>query len=595
MKTHVRFRTASAGLTALSLAIPVGLLTSPQVDAATASDKTNAVESRRVDKVTISKIGWYSCFHLGECATVKLPLDYDQPRGATVEIALGRVRAAKPSKRIGTLFVNPGGPGGSGVEMALLAENFLGSDILDRFDIVGFDPRGIGFSDNVKCFKDNATQAPVLNTMSENAFPFTASEEKTFVAASQKLGKACSTSGKSLAGAMSTAEAARDMDVLRRALGDKKLTYLGFSYGTYLGEVYASLFPDRVRALTIDGVIDPVGWAGCSSTASSVLDDRIKSADGAWKALKEILARCDKVGGKKCVFADGNPTANLTTLADRLKKKPLTIEDSDFGDTTYTYSTLVGDLLSLLYDPDAGDEIADYLSHLYLLSEPPATSRAAARTKAARSLTTLHRRALATRTPKTSTARFGFPYDNSLEAYSGVLCTDGRHPQDAATWPKSSAAADKRAPYFGRAWSWSSSQCAEKTWTVKDEDTYTGPFTRRTSAPLLVVGSYWDPATNYQGAVRAASLFPNSRLLSSDNWGHTAYGTSECVDGAVNTYLLTGKVPAAGKTCRGDVQPFTTSISAASTKSTTTSHGKRPPIMPLLPSALSVGMAATSK
>ena len=163
---------------------------------------------------------------------------------------------------------------------------------------------------------------------------------------------------------------------------------------------------------------------------------------------------------------------------------------------------------------------------------------------------------------KSKRATFGFPYDNSVEAYASVLCTDGLNPANAASWPKAGADADKRAKYFGRLWAWQSAQCASNTWTAHDEDAYRGPFNRRTASPILVVGNTWDPATNYESAVKVASLLPNSRLLSSDNWGHSAYGTSRCVTSAIDAYLLTQVLPARGTTCHGDVQPFQDSLIA---------------------------------
>ncbi|MGH3238960.1 MAG: alpha/beta hydrolase, partial [Spirillospora sp.] len=149
-----------------------------------------------------------------------------------------------------------------------------------------------------------------------------------------------------------------------------------------------------------------------------------------------------------------------------------------------------------------------------------------------------------------------FPYDNGLEAFSGVTCTDGLHPKNAGQWPALTAASDKRAPYFGRAWGWSSVQCARDSWTVRDEDAYTGPFNRRTNAPVLFVGNYYDPATNYNDAVSSSKLLPGSRLISSNSWGHTAYGTSACVTNAVDAYLVGGTLPPAGTLCVGDIQPF---------------------------------------
>ena len=229
-------------------------------------DRTSVLEARRVDRVPTPTLGWYPCYGNAECATTRLPLDYDKPHGATTLVAVLRVKAKDQKHRIGSLFVNPGGPGGSGTALAQAAPYFLGADVLARFDVVGIDPRGTNFSDEVACFPGNAQQGKVLSGLNV-AFPFTKAQEQAAVSSSRGLGKACSTTGKPLSAAMSTAEVARDMDVIRRGVGDKRLSYLGFSYGSYLGQVYANLFPDRVRAVAIDGVLDPVAWAGTKATA----------------------------------------------------------------------------------------------------------------------------------------------------------------------------------------------------------------------------------------------------------------------------------------------------------------------------------------
>jgi pimeloyl-ACP methyl ester carboxylesterase len=470
-----------------------------------------------------------------------------------------RIKAKDRKNRIGSLFLNPGGPGGQGTAIAYAAPQFLSESVLNRFDIVGVDPRGIGFSDNIKCFTSLKDQSAVMKGLNL-PFPYTKAEEAAFVASSKKLGKACSTGGKRLAGAMSTAEVARDMDVLRRSVGDKKLTYMGFSYGSALGQYYANMFPDRFRSLVVDGVIDPREWVGNAKTKEVPTFDRIRSADGAYKALKEILVRCDKAGGLKCAFAAGDPVKNFDTIAQRLRAKPLVIEDPEFGTFTFTYADLVVSTLIELYYPDGAQYIADMLNDLYTLTEPPALAASAARVATARG--DLVRKIRSARTKRPAA---GFPYDNSLDAFAGVTCTDTLNPADAGSFPALAAKADKRAPYFGRPWAWNTPWCASKTWTVRDEDAYKGPFNKRTVAPVLLVGNYWDPATNYNGAVAASKLLPNSRLLSSDSWGHTAYGTSECATTTVDNYLLKGTLPAKGKLCVGDLQPFVATPEAART------------------------------
>jgi len=550
-------------------------------------DDTSPTEAKRVDSVPTPKLDWYTCYDYAQCATVMLPMDYDHPTGAKTEIALLRVRATDQKHRIGSLFVNPGGPGGSSTALAYESGDFLSEAVTSRFDIVGVDPRGTNFSDNVTCFKKQAVQAPVLEALTGLAFPFTKSKEKKVVAASKTLGTACSTSGKPLSASMSTAEVARDMDVLRRAVGDARLNYLGFSYGTYLGQVYANMFPDRVRALAIDGVIDPIAWAGTTATAKQPSTDRIHSADGATKALHEILLRCDRAGGQLCAFAPGDPVRNFDLVAERLKKHKLVLDNGKDTPEVFGYSDLVGYTLEDLYYPDGSDEIAYMMADLIILTEPPmpnaASAKVAARTASAKDFA----KRLAAAEKAAAAIKLGFPYDNSVEAFSSVLCTDGLNPTDASAWPAAAAAADKRAKYFGRLWTWSSSPCASKTWTAKDEDAYRGSFTHKTVSPVLVVGNYWDPATNYNSAVKVAGLLPNSRLLSSDSWGHTAYGTSECATDAIDAYLLKVKLPAKHTTCGGDTQPFSGDggdfLDGVTGRVGAADRGRPAPIAPVLP------------
>jgi pimeloyl-ACP methyl ester carboxylesterase len=416
--------------------------------------------------------------------------------------------------------------------------------VADKFDLVGFDPRGIASSDNVRCFRDTREQTEKLAGMNV-FFPYGEQEERDYVASARAFGRACSTTGRPLSASMSTAQVARDMDVLRRAVGDAKLTYLGFSYGTALGQYYANMFPDRFRAITVDGVINPVSWTGTPETAGRTLDDRLRSADGAYRALTEMFERCDAAGAELCPFA-GRFAADFELVADRLRAAPLELEDAA-GVYYFRYSDFVGLALNILYDPTGAEFLVFVLQDLLTLTDPDAPD---ARRDAAR-------RSLAERLEGRD-LRPGrdFPYYNGAEANAAVICTDGLHPADAADWPALTARADERAPYFGRAWGWGDAPCARNTWKAADEDAYRGPFNRATAAPVLVVGNYWDPATNYDDAVSSAELLPNSRLLSSDSWGHTAYGTSACATGAIDAYLLRGELPDEGTVCVGDAQPF---------------------------------------
>jgi pimeloyl-ACP methyl ester carboxylesterase len=539
---RVSRRFLAGGISGLVLA---GLAAAPATAApAPTADTTSAAEAARVDRVPTPTLDWWGCYDWADCATVNLPLDYDKPDGRTVEIAVARFPARDQANKIGTLFVNPGGPGGPGTDMAIAAPLWLGPEVLDKFDIVGFDPRGLAYSSEVKCFRDAREQSEKLSGMNV-FFPWGEQEESAYIASARELGRACSTTGKPLSGAMSTAEVARDMDVLRRAVGDEKLTFLGFSYGSAIGQYYANMFPDRVRAITIDGVINPKNWVGNQKTKDQTLDDRLRSADGAYRALAEIFKRCDAAGAELCPQA-GHLAADFELIADRLRAEPLELEDP-LGKYLFRYSDFVGSALNYLYSPYGYEIIGLMVDDLLVLTDPDASTEL--REAAGKRLS--ERLADRDKWPGRD-----WPYFNGADMSAGVICTDGLHPQDAAQWSELTARADQRAPYFGRAWGWGDSMCARNTWTVKDEDAYRGPFNKRTSAPVLVVGNYWDPATNYDDAVSSAALLPNSRLLSSDSWGHTAYGTSECATSAVDEYLVRGTLPAEGTVCKGDVQPY---------------------------------------
>ncbi len=575
-------------------------------------------EARRVDRVPTPRPRWFDCSALyvprAQCALVALPLDYDRPKGPTTRVAVLRIPAADPARRIGSLFVNPGGPGGSGVELATAAPTFLDTSVLRRFDVVGFDPRGTNLSDPVQCWNDVGARARALTGLAP-AFPVGGAEEAAAVRSAEAFGRACSTRGGAPAGAMSTAEVARDMDVLRRAVGDRRLTYLGFSYGTYLGQVYASLFPSRVRAMALDGVVDPVAWAGTRATRDVPQTARLGSAQAAARALDEALVRCRAAGPAYCALASrGDPRATYRRVTASLLRTPIVLRDGDLVQT-YTYADVVATLLDMLYSPRGPEDVDAFLGFLAELQDPAEAPARAARARAGLRRITLQRKAfravgLVTTAERTAFRRaagragYAFAYPNGPEAYQAVLCSDGLHPGRADRWPRYATAADRTAPGFGRLWTWASAPCARSTWTVRDEDAYRGPFTRRTAAPVLVVGAVHDPATPYASAVTAARRLPGSRLLTSASWGHTAFGTSACVDRAVQAYLVATTLPAAGARCVGADQPFAVpvddraddasraAVATSATRSPGTTSGAgsgrgagrvRPPVVPLRP------------
>jgi pimeloyl-ACP methyl ester carboxylesterase len=502
----------------------------------------------------VPRLHWASCgegFEAFQCATAVVPLDYDRPDGRQITLALARHPASDPSRRIGSLFINPGGPGGSGVDVILQAGDSLYSDeVRARFDLVGFDPRGIIRSTPLRCYdtfdEANADLAPM-------AFPVTRAEERIWIHSDRAIARACAEHGGPILNHMSTANVARDMDLLRRAVGDRQLTYVGYSYGSYLGATYANLFPGKVRALIVDGVLDPVAWSTGRGDQARTLpfSTRLRSAKGAYATLNEFLRLCD-AGGPNCAFSPGNPKRRYAQLAHRLLREPAQVIDPEGEQVTITYADLVGITLGALYDTAAWPDLADFLQDVWEQTSPRA---------AGASLQALR-------------ARLGVglqqeDYPNFVEGFPGVACSETHNPSDVGAWPRAARAQDRQYPYFGRLWTWVSSIC--QPWPGWDDDHFDGPWNHATANPVLVVGNLFDPATPYHGAVTVDRLLPRSRLLTLAGWGHTSLFASTCVDNYVNTYLLTSRVPPKGTVCQPDVVPFAEAAAAAGTRAAASS------------------------
>jgi pimeloyl-ACP methyl ester carboxylesterase len=428
----------------------------------------------------VPSLHWADCGDGLDCATARVPLDYRQPRGAAVSLALIRLPAADPGRRIGSIFVNPGGPGRSGVDAIRKGgRSLFSAEVRARFDLIGLDPRGIIGSTPLRCF-DTLEQAQAVLPPFE--FPVTAAEERAWIQADRTFAAACARRGGPILDHMATADVARDLDLLRQAVGDERLTYAGASYGAYLGATYANLFPGRVRALVLDSAVDPVAWA--------------------------------------------------TGHGDQARTRPLF---DRLGSARGTYATLVAHTFKALQDAAAWPGLAETLQQLDSLTSSATGAPAAPPAPPAR-------------------AAAQQDYRNDLEGLPGVACSDSDNPDNVDAWKLAADAADHSAPYFGRYWTWLSSIC--QPWPGRDRDRYTGPWTRPTANPVLVVGNRFDPAAPYQGAAALARLLPRSRLLTLDGWGHTSEGKSSCVDAHINRYLLTIRVPPPGTVCRPDLVPF---------------------------------------
>jgi pimeloyl-ACP methyl ester carboxylesterase len=457
----------------------------------------------------VPRIGWTACGpdHPGfECASVKVPLDYDNPRGATTTIALARKPATDKANRIGSLFLNPGGPGGSGVDFALGAGERLSANLQGRFDIVGFDPRGIGKSDPLHCFASEAD----LNKFFEGipGFPYQASQERPFFERYRSLGPECR-DDQAIARHMSTADVARDMDLLRRAVGDRKISYLGFSYGSFLGATYANLFPNNIRALVVDGVLNPVLW----SSGRQIESDRIATKE----EFREFLRNCDEA---ECVFGP-NSEKRWNALLASVRAKPIQL-----GDQLYTYDAVINAAIGAMYSPRDWPDAAALFDQL---SDAAAGLSVTGLSVAAEP-----------------------DYPNGFDAYNGNVCADIEFPHDFGAY-RSTARYAAAGSEFGPAWWWGNAACAN--WPT-NHDRFTGPWRTRTNAPVLVVGNYFDGVTDYRGAQAVNRQIAGSRLLSYAGWGHTAYGVSKCASDYTNAYLLNGTLPPVGTVCPANPNPF---------------------------------------
>lgn len=543
-------------LSAISLsAIAVTASLIGPVSAQPAHDITSPDEARRVDTVDVSGLQWVPCDENDAagplCASLEVPMDYDKPDGEKYQLRLAKMAATDPSKRVGSLFVNPGGPGGSAVSMVERSHR-LPEELRQKFDIVGVDPRGIGGSQLANCFGNIDDLNAFRDQKWKNLHPINGAEITAATNEGRKLAEACNTYNAPILKHMSTAEVARDMDVVRRAVGDDKLTYLGLSYGTHIGQVYANIFPDRVRALALDGVVNGADWAGVNHNSSRNQDRRLFSAMGAEGALKAILAECTKAGATHCEVAptENNPATaqeRFDVLFAGVKEKERSVDydyDED-GVVDYTervrYDLLAGELLSALYSSRAPEQVSNIVAVwenlLAMAKAQEAGTPAPAMTHATRNYLETKRHKNENRSETV---------DDRAATYLGVACSDGFHPNKVANNAMQAWDAQTWSPTFGQIWAWSSVPCSPDSWRAKDAHTYTGDFRAKPANPLLFIGNTHDPATYYRQATFAARRSPGAGLVLANNYGHTALGASACATKSIVNYLVSQ-----------DMQPFT--------------------------------------
>lgn len=444
-----------------------------------------------------------------ESATLAVPLDHDDPDGPQIPLALVRRPAEDPSARIGSLLVNPGGPGASGIEWARQASLVFSGEVLERFDIVGWDPRGVGESAAVACL--DGPRLDALNAL--DPLPDSPEEAEALDAATTELVEACeANTPDGLLEHVSTVESARDMDRVRAAVGDDALTYVGWSYGTELGTAYAELFPDRVRALVLDGAVPP-----------DLSEAEVAVAQGAGfeQALNDFLAWCE--GSELCRFpGPRDPGEALDQILAGIDAEPLApVSPADGRPVTIGYALTA--IAAALYAEEAWPALAQALAQ---------AERGEGRTLMLLADTYNGREPDGT-------------YSNLFAAYYAVQCLD-RAPMSEAERARVAERLEVLAPRMG-ALALGSDVCEE--WPVEARPAR-GPVAAEGAPPILVITTTGDPATPYQWGLQLAEQLTSGVLVVNDGAGHTAYGQGDpCIDAIVERYLIDLEVPEYGTAC----------------------------------------------
>ncbi|WP_164419816.1 alpha/beta hydrolase [Streptomyces salinarius] len=534
-RTHRRTRTGSTRFRAALLAAALlatacsagGASTSAGSPAAEAAGSTEAATATLapLPKSTPAglapyyeqKLGWRDCGVPGfQCATMKAPLDYAKPTEGDVRLAVARKKATGPGKRIGSLLVNPGGPGGSAIGYL---QQYAGigypAKVRAQYDMVAVDPRGVARSEPVECLDGREMDAYTQTDVT----PDDAGETDELVDAYKKFAEGCGADAPKLLRHVSTVEAARDMDVLRAVLGDEKLNYVGASYGTFLGATYAGLFPDRTGRLVLDGAMDP------SLPARRLNLEQTAGFETAFQSFaKDCVKQSDCPLGGKGTTPD-EVGKNLKSFFDDLDAKPLPAGDADGRKLTESLATT--GVIAAMYDEGAWQQLRESLT-------------SAIKEKDGAGLLIL--------SDSYYEREADGGYSNLMFANAAVNCLDlpaaFSSPDEVR---KALPDFEKASPVFGEGLAWSSLNCAY--WPVRP----TGEPHRIKAAgatPIVVVGTTRDPATPYRWAEALADQLSSGRLLTYEGDGHTAYGRgSACIDSAINTYLLTGTAPKDGKRC----------------------------------------------
>ena len=452
------------------------------------------------------KIAWTDCGSGFQCGSLQVPLDYSKPQGRKISLALLRKPATDTSTRIGSLLMNPGGPGESGIDFLRQDIRSL-SNLNRRFDLVTWDPRGVAESTPINC-----VDGPQLDAfLAIDSVLDDPEEKQAYLQSDVDFANACQRRSGDILPFLDSQSTANDMDQIREAVGDEKLTYLGFSYGTFIGQWYAHLFPTHVRAFALDGVVDP---------ALSANDSSLAQVKGFEKSLQAFLADCRS--SSTCAYGrSGDPGTKLAAAMARLDNNPLRV-----GNRQLTRSLAMTGVLITLYVRTfwvALDQALTALdrgdgSTLLLLADQYNQRKADG------------------------------SYDNLFNgAFQGTFCLDWPVPSDIASFDRLGPTFAAASPLFGPWSQYSNYQCS--VWPVKPKRDL-GPITVDGAPPILLIGGTNDPATPYAEAQAVNRQIDGSVLLTRQGEGHTSYDASPCAHAATDAYLISLTLPAAKAVCR---------------------------------------------
>jgi pimeloyl-ACP methyl ester carboxylesterase len=504
--------------------------------------------ARSAATVAVPRLVWHRCASPAQqgfqCATARVPLDYSNPRGPTIHLAVIRHRASDRARRIGALFINPGGPGASGTgTLPSLLEHLPPTlrALQARFDIASWDPRGVGASTAVKCLPTAEDEIRFLHGMViGESFPVGRAEMDRWIERYRIFDRLCAKRDPNLLRHVSTADTARDLDLLRAAVGDRRLSYLGFSYGTFLGATYANLFPSRVRALVLDGNINPKAYVSRQLRANHgrflSTDLRQRSDQGSARDLNAFLDLCGRTDTAHCAFSAGSAAATrgkYFALLRRLRAHPQSSKVS--------YAEAVSDTGSAL-DATAWPDLANLLQQVWTTGQEN------------RILSAPEPFAPPALAPPPITDSAASAPQQSIGQTFAIRCSESPNPGPAG-FRSLNRFAYKRSGPIGPWWFWQAVGCA--SWSASAADRYAGPWNRRTANPVLVVGNTYDPNTPYHGARAMVRELARARLLTLDGYGHTSGADhSVCVFRAYVAYFVHLRLPPRGAVCQPDRGPF---------------------------------------